>query len=172
MRSTFLALMFVAVLGAMLPFKADAEGLGLAERRALKEYQEKKFPEIKKQLNAAAGFDVKTTVHWEKLAQPGEAANYMSDEYFTWIFFAPLTDALKQIAKDDMGKAALKDKLKEIVFTYNPDTAPISNYKAGWPFEKGVLTINYKPWVNTGGPDTSYYQERVKGLIEILEEKL
>lgn len=153
-------------------FLSVASAQGLAERRAIKEYQDKKFPEIKKQISAAAGFDVKMTVHWDKLAQPGEAEHYLEDEYITWIFFSPLIQRLKEITKDEMGKTALKDKLKEILVTYNPDTAPISNYKSGWPFDKGVLTINYKPWVNTGGPDTNNFIERAQALQQNLEEKL
>lgn len=86
---------------------AHADSLGLAERRALKEYQDTKFPELDKKVDEAAGFDVKLTVEWDKLAQAGEADAYSSDDYFTASYFTPLIEALKQIAKDDMGKNAL-----------------------------------------------------------------
>lgn len=160
----------VALLACSAPAIANAQGL--AERRAIKEYQDTKYPDLKKQIDAAAGFDVKVTPHWDKLAQPGEAENYLKDEYISDIFFYPLIEALKDITKDEMGKTALKEKLKEVVITYDSETAPISNYKSGWIFENGVLTINYKPWTNSDGRDGSNYKERVAALKEILEEKL
>jgi hypothetical protein len=170
MLRTLLSVVLLIFLNAAFTSAVNAQGL--AERRAIKEYQDKKYPELKKQVAAAAGFDVKTTVHWDKLALPGQAEHYLEDEYITWIFFSPLIEALKSITKDDMGKAALKDKLKEILITYDAATAPISNYKDGWKFENGILTINYQPWVNTGGPDTNEFKDRTKAIRENLEEKL
>ncbi len=160
---------FLAIFGL---HTADASAQGLAERRAIKEYQDSKFPEFKKQIDAAAGFDVKVTVNWDKLAVPGQAEHYLEDEYISDIFFYPLIEALKSVAKDEMGKTALKSSLKEIVITYDAATAPASNYKNGYPFENGVLTINNQPWSNSDGRDGSNYKDRVKAITENLEEKL
>lgn len=162
----------VGVLALLGVNSSSAQAQGLAERRAIKEYQDTKYPEFKKQIDAAAGFDVKVTVSWDKLALPGQAEQYLKDEYISDIFFYPLIEALKDVTKDEMGKASLKDKLKEIVITYDAATAPASNYKSGWPFENGVLTINYQPWTNSDGRDGSSYKERVQALRENLEEKL
>ena len=145
---------------------------GLAERRAIKEYEEKKFPEFKKQITEAAGFDVKVTVNWDKLAVAGKADKYMDDAYMSDIFFNPLIEALKEVGQDEMGKTALKEKLKEIVITYDPSTAPASNYKNGYPFNNGVLTINNEPWSNSdpkGGPN---FTDRVAAIKGNLEEKM
>ncbi len=166
-------LLFTFLVLASFPLcSISASAQGLAERRALKEYQEKKYPDLKKQIDEAAGFDVKVSVDWDKLALPGKAEHYLEDEFFTQIYFAPTIEALKNITKDQMGKESLKGKLKEIVVTFDSATAPISDYKSGWPFENGILKINYEPWVNSGGPGTSNYEERVKAIQSNLEEKL
>ena len=144
--------------------------MGLAERRALKEYQDQKFPAVKAALDEAAGFDVPLEVHWEKIAADGQASNYAKDYYFTETYFTPLTDALKQIGADEMGRDALKKGLKKVVVTHDPSTAPATNYKNGWPFKNGVLTINYEAGVNTQDP--SAHQERVDALVDNLEAGL
>lgn len=168
---TLLRIAIVAVTAlCFVPRAASAQGL--AERRAIKEYQEKTFPELKKQIDQAAGFDVKVTVHWNELALPGQAESYNQDFFISDIFFHPLIEALKSVTADQMGKDALKSGLKEIVIKYDPATAPISNYAQGWPFENGVLTLNYQPGVNSDGRDGSNYKERVSALKQILETKL
>lgn len=146
--------------------------MGLAERRALQSYQNEQLPKLLKGLHQAAGFDVPVDIDWDSMTVDG--VNFVGSEkvYFTDIFFLPLTDALKAITVDDMGKQALKKGLKKIVMKFDKNTAPISNYESGWTFENGVLTINYEPGVNSGGPDTSYYRERVLALQKILEAKL
>jgi hypothetical protein len=144
--------------------------MGLAERRALKEYQEKKFPAVKAALDKAAGFEVPLEVEWDKIAGEGEASSYDQDYYFTDTYFTPLTDALKQIAGEDMGRAALKKGLKKVLVTFDAATAPATNYKNGWPFKNGVLTINYQAGVNTQDP--SAHAERVEALVENLEAGL
>ncbi len=146
--------------------------MGLAERRAIQAYQTEQLPKLLQGIHKAAGFEVPVDIDWTTMA--GDDVPFVGGEkeYFTDIFFLPLTDALKQIAVDDMGKEALKKGLKKIVMKYHKETAPISNYMDGWPFDNGVLTINYQPGCNTGGPDTSNYQDRVEALRKILEAKL
>ena len=146
--------------------------MGLAERRAIKDYQDKKLPDLIRAIHAAAGFPVTVDIHWDSMTVEGVNFVGSEDVYFTDIFFLPLIDALKQIACDDMGRNALKAGLKKIVMKYDRSNVPISNYDSGWPFENGVLTLNYEPGCNSGGPDTSYYQERVEALRRILETKL
>ena len=149
-----------------------ASAQGLAERRAIKEYQEKKYPDLKKKIDEAAGFEVKVTVNWDELTVEGQSENYMNDTYFSDIYFYPLIEALKSVTKDEMGKQALKAKLKEVVIKYDSSTAPISNYEEGWPFKDGILTINYQPGVNSSGRDSSEFKDRVSALTKNLEKGL
>jgi hypothetical protein len=146
--------------------------LGLAERRAIKAYQDQKFPSVEKAIHDAAHYAVKLDVHWEKIARTGEADYYASDEYWGQTVFQPLTAALKSVASDDMGRDALKKELKTIVITYNPDTAPASNYPNGLTFENGTLTINFAPYSNAGDETSYNFQDRVKAIRELLESNL
>jgi len=141
--------------------------MGLAERRAIKIYQDEIYPAIKKRIDQAAGFAVTMDVQWEKIGGEGEANRYEQDEYFTNTYFTPLIDAFKEIAGDAMGKEALKKSLKKVVITYDPQTATASNYRDGWPFEKGVLTINYQ-----AGANSNDHAEKVNALVTNLQAEL
>jgi hypothetical protein len=161
-------LILTSLLGLVsVSFAQDSHSLGLAERRAIKEYQEKTFPGLQAQITQAAGFEVPAEVQWDAIAQPGDAAKYASDDYFTNIYFTPLVDALKKITADDMGKQALKSNLKKVVVTYNKDTAPASNYATGLNFESGTLTINFQPYSNVDD-----IAPRADAIQKLLESKL
>jgi hypothetical protein len=145
------------------------ETLGLAERRAIKEYQETQFPEIKKGIESAAGFAVPLDVNWEQIAKPGKASAYKEDIYWGTTIFKPLTRALTSITADKMGKEALKTKLKKIVIIHNEKTAPSANFPNGLTFVAGVLTINWTPYANTDEP---FVVERAKAIKDLVESKL
>ncbi len=146
---------------------AQDASLALPERRGIKQYQDTKFPEEEKNIKAAAGFDLPLEVKWEAIAKPGMGDRYLEDDFWTNVYFAPLTTALKQVASDAMGAKALKDKLKKVVITFDKDTAPASNYAKGLAFEDGTLTINFEPFTNSGDTDA-----RAKAIKEALEAKL
>ena len=141
--------------------------LGLAERRAIKEYQDGKYVELKKAIDAAAGFEVAVDVQWDLIAQPGEADSYSSDDYWTNIYFQPLIDALKSVTSDAMGKDSLKEHLKQVVVTYDTATAPASNYPDGVKFVDGILTLNFTPWSNAGDvkPRTEAIQKTLEASL-------
>jgi hypothetical protein len=141
--------------------------LGLAERRALKEYQEKTYPELQKQIHAAAGFEVPIEIAWETIAIVGQAESYNEATYFTDVLFKPLIEAFKDITRDDEGKKALKAGLKKVVIKHDETSAPASNYPNGLKFEAGELSINWTPGVNSGD-----IKERTAALKSVLEPKL
>jgi hypothetical protein len=135
--------------------------MGLAERRASKEFQDKHFPELRNEIQKLAGFPVPIEVLWDQLAVEGQTEYYK--EYWTEIFFKPVIDGLRQIGRDDMGKEALKAGLKKIELrnsagAYSPGSA-IS-------FQNGHLVIDHE-LSNVG--DT---KDRTKYLIEIVEKGL
>jgi hypothetical protein len=145
------------------------ESLGLAERRAIKEYQETQFPEILKGIEAAAGFALPLEVKWEQIAIVGQSNAYKEDIYWGTTIFEPLKRALASITSDKMGKDALKAKFKKVLITYNEKTAPASNFPNGLTWDKGVLTINWQPYSNV---DETFVVERVKALKDLIESKL
>ena len=159
---------FVLFAFACAPFVAtlaqETPKLGLAERRAIKQYKETKWPELKKAIDEAAAFEVTMDVKWEVLAKPGEADKYSEDGYWTDIYFKPLIEALKTITADQEGKDALKMTLKQIVVTFDDKTAPSSNYATGVTFKEGVLTVNFRPWSNTA--DVKDRMAAIKSTLE------
>jgi hypothetical protein len=135
--------------------------MGLAERRATKEFQDKQFPELRNEIQKLAGFPVPIEVSWEQLAVEGQTDYYQ--EAWTEIFFKPVIEALRQIGRDDMGKEALKGGLKKIELrnstgSYSPGSA-IS-------FVNGALVIDHE-LSNVG--DT---KDRTKHIVELVEKGL
>jgi hypothetical protein len=135
--------------------------MGLAERRAIKDFQDNHLPKLQAEIHAAAGFPVPLEIMWDQLAVEGSSHLYV--EAWTEVFFKPVTEALRQIGRDDMGKDALKAGLKKIEFRnksgyYSPSYAIT--------FEAGTLTIDHE-LSNVG--DTN---DRTKAAIELMEKSL
>lgn len=146
---------------------ANLEGLGLAERRAIKAFSDQKLAGLLEPIKAAAGDRLEFSIDWQKIAGTGEAARYQADDYWVNVFFVPLAHAFQSLTADDLGKQTVTQKIKKIVLTYDEDTAPISNYSGGITLENGVLTLNFRPGVN---PDD--LEERTKAFISTLEPML
>ncbi len=81
--------------------------MGLAERRAIKAFQDTNYPELEKQIHAAAGTPIPVEVDWSTLAFEGYAHIYA--ESLPNIFFVPFIKGLEKVAVDDMGKEAVRD---------------------------------------------------------------
>ena len=135
--------------------------MGLAEKRAIQEFQEKTFPELKAAIEKAAGIKVEVTVQWDTLAEPNYAHLYT--EAFTKVYFSPLIDALTSICSDDMGKQALKSALKKITVCNSGEF----HSSRGFTFANGELKIDHQPVSNIGD-----VQERTRDLVKLLEENL
>ena len=154
------------------PLTAEENKLTLTERRALKEYQDGRWPAQLKAIQDAAGFEVPVEVNWDTLALLGQASRFNSPDFWENTIFGPLAAALKEVTKDAMGKDALKGSLKKIVILHDPKTAPASNYANGVTFAGGALTINFHPGSNTDGPTGPNYRERTKAIRAALEKGL
>ena len=136
--------------------------MGLAERRAAKQFETNRFPALTKELHGAAGFEVPLEVHWDAIATEGNSHLY--DECWPQVYFQPLIAAFKDIASDDMGKEALKGALKKVVVH---NTSDISYAGRMVKFESGVLTIDHAPTTNAHQVD-----ERSRAIRETLEKSL
>lgn len=154
-----------AVLFAVRP--SGATDLALAERRGLKAYQEKVWPEQLAAIHAAAGTPIAVEVHWEKLASRGYGQYFLEPGWFTDIYFVPLARALAEVGRDDIGREAIAAKLKRIVVTFDDATAPVSTYENGLRFEDGTLTVNFRP-----GENASDIDWRVQAIVALLEKSL
>ena len=136
--------------------------MGLVEKRAIKSFQDTKFPELQKEINTIAGYPIEFSVEWDTLAAPDYADRY--DEYFTDIYFKPIIESFKFIAADDMGKEALKEILQKI---HIKNDGTVTSEVRAYTFEGGVLTVNHDPVVNAHHVDY-----RTKKLTEVLSSKM
>lgn len=135
--------------------------MGLAERRAVKAYQDDIFPGKKKEIDEVAGFDVPLEIDWVSLSV--EDYGHLYEEGFTKVYFDPLIAALKSICRDDMGREALREGLKKVVIR-NSDTY---YHSGGFKFEDGILTLDNQPCTNMDD-----FDDRMRGLERMLEKGL
>ncbi len=136
--------------------------MGLAERRAVKEFEEKRFPQLKKDIDQAAGFEVPVTVHWDTLAKEG--MSHLYDGCWPKVYFQPLVEAFKAITFDDMGKEALKASLKKIEIQSRSGN---SSSRRVASFDNGTLLLDHEPHTNVDD-----IKDRTKAIRELLESKL
>jgi hypothetical protein len=164
-RSLVRSLFLVALAGVVAsPVMADPN---LAERRAITAYQQGTYATLLKDIQTAAGFAVPVEVKWESIALSDQADNYAHDDFWTNIFFVPLKQSLATVASDNMGKQAVRAKLKKIVVQYDSATAPVNAYADGVSFKSGVLTLNFTPYTNA-----SDIEARAKAIQKVLEAGL
>ena len=131
--------------------------MGLAERRALKAFQDERYPAIKQEIDAAAHKNVLLEIDWESLAVEDYSENYA--EWWHKVYFLPLIEAFKAIAFDDMGREALASGLKKVVVR-NSGSSEVT-------FLDGVLTLDYSSVSNV-----DYWEERKQTWQRLLEKGL
>jgi len=136
--------------------------MGLAERRATKDFQDNDLPALKARIEAACGVSLELDVAWEKLAE--DEMSHLYKDAWTKVYFAPIAEAFEAICVDQMGKDAVKASVKKVVVT---NESGISNGERWASFEGGVLTLDHKPTSNI-----DYGQERTAGLVKVLEKGL
>jgi len=130
--------------------------MGLAEKRALKEVQDKLVPPLTKEIAEAAKFPVPLEIQWDTIAPACERYAEIVAETIPLVYFKPVIEAFKKICADDMGRDALKGALKKVVFRHG-----------GWPsftFEDGVLTIDHDPVTNRD--DWDKRRDKIAGILE------
>ena len=93
--------------------------MGLVERRAAADFQERHLPALMKKVHQAAGFPLTVEVKWDTLSIDGQSDQYAK----CWpdTYFEPLITGLARIAKDDMGRAVLKAGVKKVVIQNEAD---------------------------------------------------
>jgi hypothetical protein len=133
--------------------------MGLAERRAIKAFQDTNYPELEQQVHAAAGTPIPLEVDWNSLAFEGYGDSYA--ECLPRLFFVPLIQGFEKVAFDDMGKEAVRDGITKIVIKGSTE------YSSWWAeLEDKVLTLTYS-FTNVDA-----VSDRVDVLVQKLESKL
>ncbi|WP_203658146.1 hypothetical protein [Actinocatenispora rupis] len=142
---------------------ADITGgrMGLAERRAVQRFRDDDYPGWLARIEEAAGFPVPVDVSWDELAVAGHADDYA--EFFPLVYFAPLVNALRAVAVDDLGRQALRDGLRTIVVRNTGEYFSA----AGMTFADGVLTFDHRSQTNL-----DFGAERADALRRLLESAL
>ncbi|MBP8805248.1 MAG: hypothetical protein KBG48_09470 [Kofleriaceae bacterium] len=139
--------------------------MGLAERRAVKDFQDNHFPGWQERIHAAAGFAVPVEVDWTSLAIDGEAHLYA--ECWPKVYFEPLVDGLTDVTRDDMGREALAAGLKQITIKHNPSVIYGDEGYGYATFAGGVLSLEHATHTNVDD-----VAPRTKGVIRALEKGL
>jgi len=115
--------------------------MGLNERRKMKELQEVAFPARVKEIEEICGKPIAYDVDWDSLADDGEALNFIDN-----ISCHRLNMALRVICQDELGKAAVRDGLKQIRLKNVKDK---SSMQIG--FQSGVLDMRCAYALRTDG---------------------
>jgi hypothetical protein len=139
--------------------------MGLKERRSIEEYKDGVFDEFASKIKEVIGKELSIDVDCEQLA-----IEERTHEYAGWskIFFEPLIESLTNIAKDEMGKKALAEKVTNIKIQNT--NCSISAGSSNWfSFEDGVITLDHK--LTNYSQDTEYL-EKVKKLTSSIEARL
>lgn len=136
--------------------------MGIAERRATKDFQDRALPGLMEQLHKHAGFPVEVEINWTQLAKEGAAERFL--ENWKKVYFTPVIDALKSVGRDDMGRDALREGLKKISFTNTSDKYSASSAIS---FVSGELSIDHDPDCNV-----DYVGERSDVVRTLLEKGL
>lgn len=133
--------------------------MGLVEKRLAITMENDSFPAWQKLVADAAGVPVAIEVKWGELVKEKFATAYPRTVELN--FFAPLAAALGAICADDLGKAAVAEKVKRI---HVGSTRNWSSLKA-W-FDKDTLFLDADPsYARTEG-DTRDYAKRIQTALE------
>ncbi|MGL4631457.1 MAG: hypothetical protein ACRCVT_09655 [Leadbetterella sp.] len=159
----FMLFMFASVLGSA---QESNSTLGLIERRALKKFQENRYPNLLKELNTAAGYTVTVEVKWESICRPGQSELYDHDDYWVRVYFTTLKKAFEQITVDAEGKKQLSSKLKKVIIHYDASTEFSGTYKDGLAWDNGVFTMNLPPYTNVTDPQVDDRANKIQLFIE------
>ncbi|MDY7232459.1 hypothetical protein [Hyalangium rubrum] len=133
--------------------------MGLAEKRAVAAYQKDKFPGWKQKLNEISGIELELDIAWDQLAKEGYSAEY--GNMFDYNFFQPLEGALKSICQDDLGRDALKAKIKKVQITSTRSWCSLEAKVNG-----DTLHVDADPSYERSDGSVTDYTKRITTVLE------
>ncbi|WP_205519462.1 hypothetical protein [Pyxidicoccus caerfyrddinensis] len=137
--------------------------MGIAERKAAKQFEEMHYPKLKKDIDAAARFDVPVEMDWTSLA--AEGYEHLYEETWPKVYFAPLIGALRAISQDDLGRESLQGSLKRVVIRNSAGNSSASSLAT---FRDGVLTLDHEPATNVD--EVEDRQQAIQKALEAAPE--
>ncbi len=88
--------------------------MGLAERRLVATAQEQEFKPFAENMKNILGYEVTLTFDWGAVENHSDCQWICSNKKATDYMFNRLEETFKAVCADDMGKTAVREKLKEI----------------------------------------------------------
>jgi len=133
--------------------------MGLAEKRISAAYQKDQFPTWKQRLDAIAGYQLTYEVAWDELVKEGWAESY--PVVLDYNFFRPLERTLQSICADQLGKDALKGRIKRVKI----------NSQRSWSslevkVEGDTLLLDADPTYNRDESCVDDYAQRITSELE------
>lgn len=131
--------------------------MGLENRRWAKNHKDVTEPKLKADITGALGFEVPVEIDWDGFSAEPAEASYIDNEGYG---LPQLSQALAEIARDDLGKEALKAGVKTI--TVKSAKAEATSLV----FEGGAITWN----AYFGATSSGYIYK--DAIVKTLEAKL
>lgn len=88
--------------------------MGLAERRLVAAAQEQEFKPFAEKIKGILGYDVALDFDWGAIENHSNINHVCESKKITSNCFDKITEAFTKICADDMGKTAVREKLKGI----------------------------------------------------------
>ncbi|MEM5503633.1 hypothetical protein ACRN9C_04775 [Shewanella frigidimarina] len=136
--------------------------MGLAERRATKEFESNRLGSLKEKIFKDSGFEFEIEVNWSTLEVDGYSHLY--DECWPKVYFHPLAKAFKEMCSEDFARDIIKESLKKVVIQNYSDNHRSDKFAE---FKNGVLTLNHSPVTNVEQID-----DRASNIQKIVEKEL
>ncbi|MGI2169269.1 hypothetical protein ACROAE_03570 [Shewanella sp. MF05960] len=136
--------------------------MGLAERRATKEFQDNRLESLKDKIFKDAGFKFEIEVNWSTLEV--ERFSHLYDECWPKVYFQPLAKAFKEMCSEDFAREVIQESLKKVVIQNYSDNHRSDKFAE---FKSGTLTLNHSPITNVDQVD-----DRAFNIQHVVEKEL
>lgn len=134
--------------------------MGLAEKRIAAAMQKDSFVAWQKMVaDACAGIPLTLEVAWDELVKEGFTEYYPKNVEYN--FFAPLTAALRSVCADDIGRDALKAKIKKVKITSQRSWSSLQAKVEG-----DTLHLDADPSYAKTEDDTRDYGREIQTVLE------
>jgi hypothetical protein len=144
----------------MLPAWIGGEhDMGLAEKRMVAAYQKDQLPTWKQKLDGICGYPLAFEVAWDELVKEGWAEAYPKN--LDYNFFQPLERSLQSICADQLGKDALKARIKKVRLASQRSWSSLEV-----KIEEETLILDADPTYNRDESCVDDYTQRITSELE------
>lgn len=88
--------------------------MGLAEKRAVQGIKEGSYKTFESEIKKICGFDIKLNFDWAALENHADCVWICENNKANDYMFELIATAVKSVCTDDMGKIAMRERVKEI----------------------------------------------------------